>query len=350
MRISKLISLAGLSVALSATANAQFSVSGGSSAIPASGTGGEGGATYDTIMPAFEATSAVAVGVAVTSIDSIQIDGLGHTWVGDTQATLEDPNGVEHLIWLRPGYLNTGNFGNSGDFDGGTYTIVGDGSGASLPTTSGTVGPAAGTYNQTFSSGAVTWVSGTNGINNTPMASISGPAGSWSLNIYDWAGGDSGSFSAWTLNGNGAGGGNTGAAYCAGSAASCPCGNNSAAAGCINSTGAGMSMTGTGNADTGADTFSLDVAGGPVGKPGIFFQGTNSLNNPLGDGAFCSNASMRYSVQILGAAGDASISGLGVNSGGTGSSVNYQFWYRDPSSGPCAGGFNFSNAWNVTWN
>ncbi len=349
MSIPKLITLAGLSVALSATANAQFSVSGGSSAIPASGTGGEGGATYDTIMPAFEATSAVAVGVAVTSIDSIQIDGLAHSWIGDTQATLEDPTGVEHLIWLRPGYLATGNFGNSGDFDGGTYTIVGDGSGASLPTTSGTVGPAAGTYNQSFASGGATWVSGTNGINNTPMASITGPAGNWTLNIYDWAGGDSGSFSGWTLYGNGAGG-SSGAAYCAGSAASCACGNVTPSEGCQNSTGVGMSLTGSGSANTGGDTFVLAVAGGPAGKPGIFFQGNVTLNNPLGDGAFCTNATMRYSVQILGAAGDASISGLGVNSGGSGTSVNYQFWYRDPVGSPCGVGFNFSNAWNVVWN
>jgi hypothetical protein len=356
MRISKLITLAGLSVAFSATASAQFSVSGPGSLIPASGTGGDavaagdGGATYDTVQAGVEATSTVVVGSAVSGITSIDIQGLAHSWVGDTQATLEDPAGVEHLIWLRPGFLNTSNFGNSGDFDGGNYTFVGDGSGSALPTTSGAAAIPAGTYNQTFATGGTTWVSGTNGINSTPMGMIAGPAGNWTLHIYDWGAGDTGSFSGWTLNGNG-GSVNSGTAYCFGdgTGATCPCSAVSGAgSGCPNTTGSGMTLAGAGNADTANDTFSVGVTGGPASKPGIFFQGTNVLGNPVGDGIICSNASMRYGVQILDASGAAGMNGLGVNAvaGGT---LNYQFWYRDTGNA-CTQSFNFSNGLSVTWN
>ena len=356
MKTSKIAAVAALAFALSSTANAQFSVSGGGSNIPSSGTGGDavsagdGGAFYDSVQAGLQGTSSVAVANPVTSITSIQIQGLSHTWVGDTQATLEDPNGVEHLVWLRPGYLATGNFGNSGDFDGGSYTFVGDGSGASLPTTSGTGGAAAGTYNQTFSSGGTTWISGTNGINNTPMGSITGPAGNWSLNIYDWAGGDSGSFSGWTLNGTDGAGGNVGNAYCFGdgSGAACPCGaTGGAGEGCMTTSGSGASLAGGGNADVNADTFSLSVAGAPAGKPGLFFQGNTMTMNPMGDGIMCSNSTSRYGVQFLSGAGAASISGLGANSA-SGASTNYQFWFRDPANS-CGGGFNYSNGWTVTW-
>ncbi|MFT7667935.1 MAG: hypothetical protein ACI8X5_000621 [Planctomycetota bacterium] len=201
MRALKFISLLGVAVSLSATANAQFSVSGGGSAVPASGSGGDGGALYPTTMPATPGASTATVPGNVTSITSIEVDGFAHTWSGDVQCTLADPNGVEHLIFLRPGFLNTSNFGSAGDF-GGDYTFVESG-GSSLPTTSaaGSNIPA-GTYNQSFSSGGATWVSGDNGINNTPMSAITGPQGDWTLTMYDWGGGDSGAFTGWTLNGD----------------------------------------------------------------------------------------------------------------------------------------------------
>ena len=355
MRITKLITLAGLSVALSATANAQFSASGGGSFIPTSGTGD---GTYDTALPTFPATSAATVGVAVTSVDSIEIQGLSHSWCGDTMAVLEDPAGVGHLIWLRPGYLNTGNFGNSGDFDGGDYTIVGDGSGASLPTTSGAGGAAAGTYNQTFSSGGVTWVSGNHGINNTAMGSITGPAGDWVLNIYDWAGGDSGSFQGWTLNGNGSGGG-TGTAYCFGdgTGAPCPCGNlGGAGEGCANSGTTGATLSGSGMTGSGAgDTLVLDVTGVPGAKPGLLLRGDNQISAMVGAGLLCVGANtQRSQVQVTDASGATTYTdwnGAGFESiANSGVPTQLQFWYRDPGGVPCAGtDFNFTNGLSVTY-
>jgi hypothetical protein len=346
MRILNLVAAAGVTLTLAASASAQFSVSGPASLIPASGTGG--GGTYPTTLPGTPAISTVTVSAAVVNIDSIVINDIAHTWSGDTQATLADPNGVEHLIWLRPGLSATGGFGSSGDFTG-TITMVESG-GAALPIT-GDIAP--GTYNQAFDSGnGGVWNSGDAGIVNTPMSAISGPAGTWTLRIYDWASGDSGSFSGWTLNGNGGGGANTGAAYCFGdgSGAVCPCGAFGATGeGCLTTSGTGATLTGSGDANTAADSFQLDVAGAPANKPGIFFQGTNQLNNPVGDGILCSNSNLRYAVNSTDATGAASQSGFGANAS-AGQALNYQYWFRDPANTCGNGGFNFTNGWAVTWN
>ncbi|MFT7670803.1 MAG: hypothetical protein ACI8X5_003516 [Planctomycetota bacterium] len=362
MRISKLIIVPFLGLCFTAVASAQFSSSGGGSLIPSTGTGGDdlivgdGAALYDTVQPGFEATSTVVVGVAVTSIDFITIDGLTHTFVGDTQATLEDPSGIEHLIWLRPGYLNPGSNGSSGDFTAGTYTFVGDGSGSSLPTTSGAGDVVPGTYNQTFDSGGTVWVSGTNGINNTSMNSITGAAGTWTLHIYDWAGGDVGSFSGWKLGGN-ASTSNSGFPYCFGdgTGTTCPCSNpGGIGEGCRNSSGGGATLVGSGAANLSGDTFTLSVSGAPANKPGIFFQGTVQLSAPVGDGILCLNSTLRYSVNITDALGETSQTGFGVNAI-AGQTLNYQFWYRDPDNAfttfglPCDGQFNFTGAWRVPW-
>jgi hypothetical protein len=349
MKISKFIALAGLTVALSASASAQFAASGPGSAVPSSGSGG--GGVFPLSLPAGEAASPATVGVAVTSIESIVVDGLNHTWVGDLQMTLADPAGVEHLIFLRPGYLNTSGAGTAGDFVGGTYTFVETG-GASLPTSSNGLDIPAGTYNQTFDSGGVVWVSGDAGINNTVMSGITGPAGDWTLKIYDWAGGDVGSFTGWTLNGNAGGGVNTGASYCAGDGSSiaCPCGANGAAgAGCLTTSGTGATLTASGDAVVGADTFVLDVTGGPANKPGLFFQGTNQITLPAGDGVLCSNSNLRYAVNSLDSLGNVTQNGFGANAAPS-QSLNYQYWFRDPANACSGAGFNFTNAWAVTWN
>jgi len=357
MRLLKLLSVAGVTMALAASASAQFSVSGGGSLIPASGTGddvsavGDGLATFPTTMPGLQAVATVTVPVAVANIDSVTIDGLAHTWVGDTMATLEDPNGVEHLLWVRPGATSPTSFGSSGDFTG-AITVVETG-GAAIPT-SGNVAP--GTYNQAFDSGAgLAWNSGDNGVFNTPMGTISGPAGTWTLNIYDWAAGDSGSFSGWTLNGNGGGGGNSGTPYCYGdgSGSICPCGAfGGLGEGCLTTSGTGAQLVGSGNADVAADSLTLSVSGGPANKPGIFFQGNSQLNggngNPAGDGLLCtSGGTIRYSVNALDATGATSQGGFGVNAS-SGSTKNYQYWFRDTGN-TCGGQFNFTNGWSVTW-
>ena len=119
--------------------------------------------------------------------------------------------------------------------------------------------------------------------------------------------------------------------------------------GCLNTSGTGATLTASGDANTAADSFSLAVAGAPANKPGIFFQGTNQLNNPVGDGILCSNSSLRYDVNFTDANGETSQTGFGANAT-AGGSLNYQYWFRDPANACGAGGFNFTNGWAVTWN
>ncbi len=200
MQTLKLVTLLSASIALATTASAQFSVSGSGFAIGDA----DGGQVYPSTMPAAPGSSAVTVPGNVTSITSIEVDGLNHTWSGDLQMTLKDPNNVEHLVFLRPGYLNTSNFGNSGDF-AGDYRFVENG-GSNLPSSSSAGDIAPGTYNQRFDSGGTSWPNGENNINNTRLSLITGPQGDWCLKIYDWGGGDTGSIAGWTLNGVAAGG------------------------------------------------------------------------------------------------------------------------------------------------
>jgi len=143
---------------------------------------------------------------------------------------------------------------------------------------------------------------------------------------------------------------NTGNAYCFGdgSGAACPCGAvGNPGEGCMNTSGTGAKLVGTGDADLGQETFTLTVSGAPPNKPGLFFQGTTQIANPLGDGIWCSNADLRYGVNMTDGQGNAVQAGLGENAS-AGEVLNYQFWFRDPGNS-CGGGFNFSNAWTVTW-
>jgi len=199
MRTLRLIALLTASLGLATTAGAQFCAPGGGGPIPAIGLGG--GGTYPGTLPSDPASSTVNVPGDVASITSIEISGLTHTWIGDMQVVLEDPNGVRHNIFVRPGLLNPSPCGNQGDFLGGDYTFVESG-GLNLPTTSNVgIDPVAGTYNQSFDPGSGVWPSGTANIFNTPMESITGPGGVWTLRIYDWFEQDQGSFEGWTLCG-----------------------------------------------------------------------------------------------------------------------------------------------------
>lgn len=317
-------------------AAAQFSFSGPGSSIPASGTGG--GGTFPTTLPPSPAVSSINVPTSVASLSSIVISNMTHTYAYDLLATIKDPNGVEHLIWIRPG--------GSIDFTGsGQYTYVESGA-VDMPSTP-SIPP--GTYNQSFSSyNGTPWVSGDSSIFNTPLSSISGPPGMWTLTIYDWAGADTGAFSGWTIEGFQ--GGSTGQGYCFGdgTGSACPCSAYGAQGdGCVNSSGSGATLTGTGAASLSFDTFTLDVVGAPANKPGIFFQGVNQLSNPINDGILCTSMSIAHSVDFTGPNGTASRTNFAATAG-PGAVLNYQYWYRDPSNA-CGGGSNYTNGWTVTW-
>lgn len=350
--------LAMLFVAGTATAQQHGTVTGSGGPIPASGTGD---GTYPGALPSAPAASDVNVPDAVTSVTSIEVTGLSHTWIGDLQMVLCDPNGVGHLIFLRPGYLNPSGAGNSGDFLGGDYVFVESG-GLDLPTTSNTaVNPPPGTYNQTFDSGGVTWVDGDQNIFNTPMSQITGPAGTWTLKFYDWAGGDTGAFTGWTLNYRSDGGTGTAICFGDGSGAPCGCGNETGGGGgCRNSLGIGAVLSADGDADTTADTMTL-TAEGVRAQPGLFFQGNNTIGGgsgqTFGDGVRCCGQTV-VRIEIVTPAGPepatATMSETATTNGNPGTiqpgdKKCYQYWYRDPGGSPCGSNFNLSNAVTATW-
>ncbi len=156
---------------------------------------------------------------------------------------------------------------------------------------------------------------------------------------------------------------NDGAAYCLGdgSGAACPCGNNgNAGEGCANSSGnGGAILNGIGAPWLSADSYRLKVRGGPAGASCIALRGinqlSNGLGNPWGGGLLCTGGqTARSQVQTLGPQGgtlfeDFQGQTLGASSYGAGVTANYQVWYRDPLNTCTGAGFNFTNAWSVTW-
>lgn len=194
MKINKNLALiaTGIAALISSSAMAD-SVSGPGGLIPAAGTGG--GGTWQTVLPTSPLVSTVNVPVGIASIQSVVLNiSTTHTWIGDLQVVLFDPNGVGYNIFVRPGSVN-GSVGSSGDLLAGQYTFVD-------PTSGNPALPAAGnsvpgtTYSQSYN----TWTNGNLGINNTGLNSITGAAGTWTLRIYDWAAGDTGALGGWTLN------------------------------------------------------------------------------------------------------------------------------------------------------
>ncbi len=154
---------------------------------------------------------------------------------------------------------------------------------------------------------------------------------------------------------------NPGTAYCFGdgSGAACPCANSGGAgAGCRNSSGAGVILSGAGCPSFSSDTLSLSVSGVNGIKPGLLLRGNNQVNggfgNGAGDGLICAaGGSQRSQVQMTDASGSTlfnawNAAGLG-SVANVGTATNFQFWYRDPVSGPCNSGFNFSNALAVMY-
>lgn len=155
---------------------------------------------------------------------------------------------------------------------------------------------------------------------------------------------------------------NPGGGYCFGdgSAGVCPCnGFSNAQGGCLNSSGiTGAELLGTGFASIASDSFQLHVSGVPGNKAGLLFRGANQLANgngfPLAAGLYCTGgSSIRSQVQITAGGGTTFSDFLGgpygASSFGAGEITTYQYWYRDPGN-PCSGeGYNFSNAWEVSW-
>ena len=173
MKATRIIVSLAFVCAGASSGSAQLSVSGPGSAVPAAGTGG--GGVWTSTQPPSHAASVVNMPVPVTNVDSVELLGLNHTWIGDLQASLRSPDGVEHLIFLRPGVdFGGSSVGNSGNFLLGDYEFVESGAPNSLPLDSNFQDQFPGQYNQSFTTGTTVWPSGTSSIHNTPLSLISG--------------------------------------------------------------------------------------------------------------------------------------------------------------------------------
>ncbi len=340
----------GLVLTVPATAN-NFSVSGPGAAL-VDGFGG----VMSAALPSPLGSSTVQVGRNVTSITSVTVTGLSHTWVGDLQFVLKNPAGARTNIFVRPGFTGAG-FGSSGDFLGGTYTFV-------SPPTPGLPGagaPAAGTYGQSFA----TWTNGGAGVSNGALSGVTGGAGTWTLEAFDWGGGDTGSFSGWTLSGE-----DTSVAissFCLGdgTGTACPCTNGDPGRGCKNSKpgapfGALLSaVNGVGGPNPSvsvtANDLGLKAENMMAGSYTIFFQGTASLGNgnlsPFYDGLECVGGTivrlgrittMGGTNTLVGAAG---VAGLSASA----QTLHYQAAYRNSVAFCTPATLNTSNALTVNW-
>jgi hypothetical protein len=376
--IRALVQVGLLALALGARADASnFSVSGPGTPFPTSGTGG--GTTWPTAFPPFAGSSTVTVPNPVGSITSVVIDGLQHTYLGDVQFVLWDPNGVGHNIVVRPGNNNTSVTGSGGSYLYGTFTFVEPGTPGAiqLPTTSPFyVDESPGTYEQAFGTGPGLWSSGNLGVDNAPLSTITGPAGTWTLTFYDWWAYDTGSMDGWTLNGTDSS--TSATPFCvpgSGGVMGCVCGNpNGAGAGCANTGSGGASLGVTGSASLASDatdpgSFVLNGTSLLSGSTCIFLQGDGQVagGTTFGAGIRCvAGQLLRLYVKqgiVSGAksapqAGDRSISNRSSDIGApilAGSSRTYQIYYRDPGqanpggSCPVNDTFNISTGQIVVW-
>lgn len=200
MKFSSLLSASAVALACAAPAAAQFTVT------------GAGGAIADAVSPNGNRCDTLPTGVSsfplstpvpscASSITSVTLLGLSHSWSGDLQIVLENPNGLRYNLVSRLAGTATSctTAGFSGDFNG-SYTIVAAADPAITQTwpASNPASHPSGLYAQYYGS----WISGSAGVSNTDLASIPAVPGTWTLRIFDGAGGDVGSLVGWCMDGD----------------------------------------------------------------------------------------------------------------------------------------------------
>jgi len=159
------------------------------------------GGTWPTTLPTgpLVAPLSVTIPAGATKILAVNLRGLNHSWLGDSQIVLQAPSGQRYNLFQD----NNGVFaGGCGDPVSGDYSIVDaavgvDPCGAAAQSFSCT-GTAPGAYRQAYGA----WPSGSSGILNTNLQSIpiGAGTGTWRVIIYDWfVAADGGSLSSWDL-------------------------------------------------------------------------------------------------------------------------------------------------------
>lgn len=132
----------------------------------------------------------------------IQFDRLAHTWVGDLTIRLLHPDNTALDIQLRPGRGSASTFGFSSDFVNTNSYAFAD-SGVDLYNVTPPATIPGGTYKPSSNpnppaTNALPWV-----YNATSFAAAFNgklAPGTWTLELIDWAGGDTGSIGGWTLH------------------------------------------------------------------------------------------------------------------------------------------------------
>lgn len=354
-----------LGAILCATASANnFSVSGPGGPIPdcpnAPG-------TWDSQPTWPVLTTSVTVPIPVASVTDVKLLGLQHTYRGDVHVFLTNPSGTRFNVIVRPGAI-AGGSGDPGNYNLGDYTIVQSG-GATL--NQNTTNINGGTYDQFLNFASGQWTSGTYVILNTPLNSISGPAGVWTLTVVDWWNNDLGSLGGWTLEGTDSAGF---VGFCqpgSGGIIGCPCGNPPSGAnrGCNNfgAGSGGASISGLGTPSLSADTVSLSVSGENNTAFTVFFQGRDPVSPTgviHGAGIRCVTATLKrlYNGNASGGAivrpgmGDPDVHTRSAALGDpivAGQARHYFTIYRDPvAAGPCgnpSSTVNLSAAGTFVW-
>ncbi|MBK8180907.1 MAG: hypothetical protein IPK67_18840 [Planctomycetes bacterium] len=295
-----------------------------------------GGGTYPgSPLVGQEFTSSVLVPAAVSNICKITLTGWTHTWVGDLQVVLVDPNGVGYTIMTRPGYTGTG-LGNPADLLGSPHDFV-DPVTSGVPSVPTNANVLAGVYKQHIGEPSFPYPNGLNGVFVTSMNQISGPAGTWSLKIFDWADGDTGALAGWTLEGNTCGPPPAPVGYCTAK---------------VNSLGCSPTMLGIGFSSASAGSgFTVKSTNVRNNKPGLLlYSDAGRSGTPFQGGFLCVASPIRRTVPLSSAGSPSptndctgffaidmnafAIGSLGGSPAGflivPGAMVDSQFWGRDP--------------------
>jgi hypothetical protein len=150
--------------------------------------------------------------------------------------------------------------------------------------------------------------------------------------------------------------GNQGYIYCSGggSYGGCPCGTTTATGqGCANTTHAGAQLRVAGDAYFSSDTLQFEVNQVLVNKRELLIRGDQEVHIPAGDGVLCTSGGSQRSQVQLATGGVTTFThfngGLFGSIANMGSARRFQFWYRDPANACSGAGFNFSNAWALTY-
>lgn len=320
-------------------------------------------------------TSTLTVPTPVTSLTNIVLVGFSAAYKSDIHAYLTAPTGARYNFIVRPGW-DLGNPG-SGDFLAGNYDFVETG-GGTIPCCGTNVTP--GTYNQYLTPPQGGWTSGSFVINNTPLNSISGPAGTWRLTIYDWGEAtglvQSGGISGWSMIGATFGPPPGGAVTICepgtGGIIQCPCGNTNPPAGpgrgCDNSAGTGgATLLAIGVASVSSDTLQFVTSDERPTASSIVIQGDEQIPAGLtfGDGVRCVGENIRrlYIKFAVGGSitaptgSELTVSARSAQLGSVilpGTEKRYQVFYRDPNASfgcPTPGGarFNITAGIRIAW-